>query len=475
MNNKTVTTINTGLTQRTKLQKIVFKGLFGNTNDIKIYDIDTSYDVSILTAPNGCGKTTTFKFINFALMPNEDLFHEIEDIPFDEFICILSNGITITIQRRSMQLPLLKNGPQIITIKHSITNGIKTNSTSIEIRKRGSRTSYTNRTKHSGGTIMDGYTDIELDSFISQTIDNLYVNFNCMIYTNFIEANRLRNTHDSDDNIFNINVRKHNRNKMLHNTSSLNKNDFSDLPYDDFVSAKQSDTDKDYLQSANEETINVISLQIDKYNKKVAAARNILISMYINTPDSQNSLDFVSFRKRWEDYVNELNKLYEIGILDSPDTGIDIPNLEDAFNKKASFLTTYLDAFESTLEPLQTEYQQWKLLVDIFNERNQLTNKKLKITPQGLKVTSNGKEIDLEWLSSGEKNDFIMFFKLIIDGCKNGIILIDEPEISLHIEWQEKYIDYLLQICKLNQIQVIIATHSPNIINGHLELIMEKN
>ncbi len=80
------------------------------------------------------------------------------------------------------------------------------------------------------------------------------------------------------------------------------------------------------------------------------------------------------------------------------------------------------------------------------------------------------KEIPLEVLSSGEKNIFVMFYNLIFkfSNCK---IFIDEPEISLHIEWQERFINDLYSICEINNIQALVATHSPNIINDHTDLI----
>ena len=67
-----------------------------------------------------------------------------------------------------------------------------------------------------------------------------------------------------------------------------------------------------------------------------------------------------------------------------------------------------------------------------------------------------------------------MFYRLIFNTSINGIVLIDEPEISLHIEWQEDYLDRLIDICQMNGLQAIVATHSPNIVNGHFDLFVDK-
>ena len=82
-------------------------------------------------------------------------------------------------------------------------------------------------------------------------------------------------------------------------------------------------------------------------------------------------------------------------------------------------------------------------------------------------------ELLLNYLSSGEKNDFIMFCELIFKAPRGSIVFIDEPEISLHISWQEEYIDRLLEICRMNDLQAVVATHSPNIVNDHLDLFVK--
>jgi len=84
-----------------------------------------------------------------------------------------------------------------------------------------------------------------------------------------------------------------------------------------------------------------------------------------------------------------------------------------------------------------------------------------------LSITSNGKELSLDQLSSGEKQEIVLLFELIFKSKQNMLLLIDEPEISLHISWQKKFIDDLQKIVEYNKMNVIVATHSPQIINNH--------
>jgi len=55
----------------------------------------------------------------------------------------------------------------------------------------------------------------------------------------------------------------------------------------------------------------------------------------------------------------------------------------------------------------------------------------------------------------------------------NSLILIDEPEVSLHISWQNSFIKDLKEITKLNDLDIVIATHSPDIIADNWNLKVE--
>ena len=75
-----------------------------------------------------------------------------------------------------------------------------------------------------------------------------------------------------------------------------------------------------------------------------------------------------------------------------------------------------------------------------------------------------GKEFDITGLSSGEKQLFLRALSLKFLDVNNSVILIDEPEISLHPQWQRKIIDVYKSIGENNQL--IIATHSPHIVGS---------
>lgn len=115
--------------------------------------------------------------------------------------------------------------------------------------------------------------------------------------------------------------------------------------------------------------------------------------------------------------------------------------------------------------------EQLDLFTDIINSR--LNFKEIKISRDkgiGVYKSDTKEQLKLNKLSSGEKQEIVLFYELIFESDKNICLLIDEPEISLHIEWQLKFMDDLLKIADKKKFKVIVATHSPQIINNHWEI-----
>ncbi|WP_101903945.1 AAA family ATPase [Vibrio azureus] len=81
-------------------------------------------------------------------------------------------------------------------------------------------------------------------------------------------------------------------------------------------------------------------------------------------------------------------------------------------------------------------------------------------------IKNSSHKVEIDELSSGEKQLVIIIANMVFSR-KNDInsIIIDEPEISLHIKWQDMFISALREIN--SNIQLILATHSPDIIGEY--------
>ena len=82
-----------------------------------------------------------------------------------------------------------------------------------------------------------------------------------------------------------------------------------------------------------------------------------------------------------------------------------------------------------------------------------------------LSFEENRTKLNFEDLSAGEKQLITIFSYICLGVKKNGTVIIDEPEISLHINWQRMIIKKLIE--NRPDIQFIISTHSPNVLVNH--------
>ena len=144
-----------------------------------------------------------------------------------------------------------------------------------------------------------------------------------------------------------------------------------------------------------------------------------------------------------------------------------ISKLEKNYSTLMSF---YVKDSEEKLKVLEPLGQKIKLFLNIINGKFQGKELRIDENKGFIIIGKDKKEIDLSLLSSGEQHELVMFYDLIFKVEPNTLVMIDEPELSLHITWQNKFIDELKQIVELSKFDVLIATHSSTIIgkNSHL-------
>jgi len=142
--------------------------------------------------------------------------------------------------------------------------------------------------------------------------------------------------------------------------------------------------------------------------------------------------------------------------------------------ENATALLVYLNDTEKKLAVFDEILEKLQIFSNILNEK-QFVEKQLVISPDfGFRFnTEDGKELPLTELSSGEQQEVVLLYELLFKVSPNTLVLIDEPEISLHVAWQKEFLNDLLKIVKLRKIAIITATHSPQIIDTHWDLVID--
>lgn len=169
--------------------------------------------------------------------------------------------------------------------------------------------------------------------------------------------------------------------------------------------------------------------------------------------------------KKIEQQLEEMRaSLQAVGLLDT----FEIFNINKTDKLKMQVLHLYYQDSINKLKYLESIQKRLSLFISMANEKFE-PQKKISISPsKGFTINSGAKydfPINLEWLSSGEQHELVMLYEVIFEVNDNSLTLIDEPEISLHIDWQRRYLEDLDKIQKFSEgRQFIIATHSPSII-----------
>ncbi|MDD6517340.1 MAG: AAA family ATPase [Prevotella sp.] len=109
---------------------------------------------------------------------------------------------------------------------------------------------------------------------------------------------------------------------------------------------------------------------------------------------------------------------------------------------------------------------------DIMDSLFADTGKKIIRTENEIRFSQIGEVLVPYQLSSGEKQILAILLTVLVEDNLPYVLFMDEPEVSLHIEWQKQLIDLILQLNP--NIQIILTTHSPAVImNGWMDKVTE--
>ncbi|MBO6188392.1 MAG: AAA family ATPase [Prevotella sp.] len=113
-----------------------------------------------------------------------------------------------------------------------------------------------------------------------------------------------------------------------------------------------------------------------------------------------------------------------------------------------------------------------KRFQDIVDDLFEDTGKKIVRTENEIRFSQIGEQLVPYQLSSGEKQMLAILLTVLVQDQQPYVLFMDEPEVSLHIEWQKRLIDLILELNP--NVQIILTTHSPAVImNGWADNVTE--
>jgi len=248
------------------------------------------------------------------------------------------------------------------------------------------------------------------------------------------------------------------------------------------VRPRTSDRPGDFAHYGVRRNSTRIEQYVDQIRAQVVEARNQSVA---ETQDADQSfalralkaasatVDPKYLKRRYDEISAEYNELYENGLASSPmDWKFPTSKINPTVKR---ILDVFLDDWQRRLRPLLPIHQRLQLLREILDTK--FIDKRTAMGRNGaLSIQSNrpgGGLVPVQALSSGEQHLVALFTLLLFSAEHGSIVLIDEPEISIHAAWQHDFLADIMRVSALVNVQLVIATHSPAIINGHWELVKE--
>ncbi|MFZ4699693.1 MAG: AAA family ATPase [Candidatus Methylumidiphilus sp.] len=434
-----------------RIRQIRIDGLFGLYNHC--INLNLKERVTILHGPNGVGKTVTLKLIEAFLKGD---YAEFVLFPFDMFVVTFTDGSVLGLYLSTKQgtsyhginvnlVTADVNGCHKGYIRVTQSGSRQTHSNLLRLLGRKPNASSTNRLL--GDILGENRQQLKASSQVSDLINEIsqsaeeepswLKNFRAKIGSggkasiHFIATQRL--------------IRFKDRRSLSGGALTIMEYSRS-------------------LKSTIEKTLAQYSLSSQTLDQSFPLR---LLSA------SANPLENDKLKQRMEELEAQRLELQQVGLLDdAPAALFDPAKLDELISQENKVMTLYVQDTEQKLAVFEDLARRIKTLLDNINTK--FKNKRLRIDrDKGFVVTTDAKQnLDLDSLSSGEQHEIVLLYDLLFRIKPNTLVLIDEPELSLHVVWQKLFLPDLLKIAEVAQIDVLMATHSPYIVGDHAELMV---
>jgi predicted ATPase len=249
--------------------------------------------------------------------------------------------------------------------------------------------------------------------------------------------------------------------------------------------------DRTVSESSVDRRLTYLSNQLVRYFSKIATARDrennrFLREMLTALVYSASEFDPFSQGDELSSVQRSIEKLMDVFLGNGADRAKKLLSEHFALANKAAAAARANEGLNiddlialAAVRPMQKIVQEWnesqaqldriarprREFLEVINEMYK--NKSLILNPKNeLEVDlSRNKHLSLSELSSGEKQLLILFSEALLQEKREFIYIADEPELSLHVTWQEQLTRNLLKINPCAQ--VIFATHSPDIVSQY--------
>lgn len=423
-----------------RIKKITVKNLFG----MFCHEIPLNMDdrITIIHGPNGIGKTILLKMLN-ALFRSS--YEEFRNIPFSELSVDFDGGSTLRL-KKEIEPGVDESG-----------EGGDSGELVFEFSKPGSKLkSYTKKFARPQEEVDRFSVNIEMVAkLLKRDIVGNRVHFSDKLPQEIEnEPNWLKEIQKS------IRIRFIETQRLLSFPDSRSRHKYEE-------SHRMTPTVLNY----SEELAGAIQEKLSEYAAlSQSLDRTFPTRLVKGNGPSKPTID--ELRDDLSKLEEKRSRLMAAGLLDRGEE-IDFKEFQEIDESNRNVLSVYVHDVKEKLEVLDELTDKIDLLVNIINSR--FLYKKMSISKKEgfIFETSDGQGISPTDLSSGEQHELVLNYELLFKIDPNSLILIDEPELSLHVIWQQQFLKDLQEIIKLAGFDVLLATHAPDIIHDRWDLTVE--
>lgn len=444
-----------------KIEQIEINGLFGYL-DHKI-PLNVNDRITIIHGPNGVGKTTILRLVSDLF---KSQFLSLLNTPFDNIVISFSSKDTLTVSRSaedgqrgpdSVGLELTYRRHKKKLIKHSISSQ-KTEELLGEIHPRYLENMIDHLRRVGPSEWYDELTDrnLSLPEVVLSYGDQLPSRFR----KSLLPVPKPIASLFSQTNIEVVETQRLFTRPEEAGDEHLNR-------YGRRASLRQRMTVEQHAEG-------MIS-QIEKYQRESGELGSSLDSSFPKRLLDESLPDTATEEHIRENYTRQSeyrDRLMEAGLL-AAETPVPLPSGGLKLNER-KVLWVYLGDVDEKLKVFDRLLRQVELFKDIVNSR--FLYKKFRVDRErGFVFESNhdGSILPPGALSSGEQHEIVLTYELLFRASKGSLIFIDEPELSLHVIWQRKFLEDIAKISKLADLDFLVATHSPLIVHDRRDLMVE--
>jgi predicted ATP-binding protein involved in virulence len=248
-------------------------------------------------------------------------------------------------------------------------------------------------------------------------------------------------------------------------------------------SARLSSGTPSMLSTVSAYSDELAKLMQDKFKEYGTTSQSLDRTFPVRVVKQQPSADLTDEQLRHQ--LNELEatraRLIEVGLLDKDEDSEFQIQPQDIDESTKNALSVYVEDVEKKLNVFADIASKIDLLRKIINNKFAYSYKKINFNKEkGFIFTthynsplSNTKNLSPKDLSSGEQHELVLLYELLFKVQPNSLVLIDEPELSLHVGWQIQFLKDLQEITELAGLDILMATHSPDIIQDRWDLTVE--